>query len=97
MSHSPGPWKWNKMGRVWTLIPEALLRDGVHIAGAVCEIIPLETDGDSEAFYTGTEEQHANAALLEAAPDMKDEIDRLKAEKADLLEILEVLISLGPG
>lgn len=78
MSHTPGPWKWNKMGRVWTLMPEALMRDGVHITGAVCEIIPLETDGDSQALYTGTEEQHANAALLEAAPDMLAMLEELR-------------------
>ncbi|NCC95658.1 MAG: hypothetical protein EOM02_02350 [Synergistales bacterium] len=94
MSHKPGPWKWNKMNRVWMLMPEANLRDGLNVTGAVCEVIPLKTEGDSEAFYTGTEEQHANAALLEAAPGMKDEIDRLKAEKAELMEALEGLANV---
>ncbi|NCC96403.1 MAG: hypothetical protein EOM02_06130 [Synergistales bacterium] len=30
-----------------------------------------------------------DARLIAAAPDMKDEIDRLKAEKADMLAMLE--------
>ena len=85
MSHTPGPWR--------AVIQKG---DGGYSVGAYIEDagrgwIAQLWGKNEEDFKSCQKETIANAALIASAPYMKDEIDRLKAEKADMLAMLEEL------
>lgn len=87
MSYTPGPW--------YVATKQDCDEDGCYDKGVYDREIGVFAVIDGEPETIATPWLEADARLIAAAPDMKDEIDRLKAEKADLLEILEAVISLG--
>lgn len=79
MSHTPGPWK---VVYIDGELIGSIYSKKTRICSGICDDMKLE------------KEAKANAYLIASAPDMKDEINQLKAEKAELLEALEELASV---
>nr|WP_321503267.1 hypothetical protein [uncultured Dethiosulfovibrio sp.] len=94
MSHTPGPWGY---GHEIHLVGNGGIYDGQDTSEEVFDATVFAGEGeDWEPIATGITSED-NARLIAAAPDMKDEIDRLKAEKAELLEALEEVINSNPS
>ena len=82
MSHTPGPWK---VVRIDGELIGSIYSKKIRICSGICDDMKLEKEAE------------ANAYLIASAPDMRDEIDRLKAEKAELLVVLKEIASVISG
>lgn len=83
--HSPAPWFWDDEDAMpWTDYDEE-----IHA--------PFLMDANGRAIMSGDDiriRNEADGVLIAKAGEMADEIERLKQEKADLLEVLKTMRSL---
>jgi hypothetical protein len=86
--HTPGPWRYDDMP-----LPS---RGFVRIGSDICHI-PKKGKGKYYGIKQLDEETQANIHLIASAPDMAAEIERLKAEKAELLEIAALALNWWHG
>jgi hypothetical protein len=100
MSHTPGPWKYGRK----------VYKDDSDLEKTVKEL-PFDYKpnnfgcgasifGPNDEDVAGNDEYQVffnpeDIELIVAAPNMKDEIDRLKEEKIELLEALNMFVDLA--
>ena len=90
MSHTPGPWKFEVVDETYNFLGCKRLNGG---GGSTVIDLSNEWTGYPEC---GQDLQMTiskdDAALIAAAPEMLGKIERLEAEKAEMLRALEAVI-----
>lgn len=82
---TPGPWEWDKRIRTWGLYRKGHTPNCHGHDSGICRINPDPCgETDPTGYYPGSPEQHANAELIAAAPELAAMVRTLFAENAAL-------------